>query len=231
MVVGVTTGFTKGLEISGVGYRAQLQGTKLVLALGYSHPVEVDPPEGISFQVETPTKLAVVGADKELVGQIGRLHPLASQAGALQGQGDPVRRRADPAQGRQGRQGRDGPSNDQEGSRATCCVASATSGIRLRIVGQHGAPAALDLPQRQVHLRPGDRRQQRTHARLRLEPGGDPGRRSGQGRCGPRRWAARSPQRAKAAGVSAVVLDRGGYRYHGRVRSLTEGAREGGLDL
>ena len=70
MVVGVTTGFTKPLEISGVGYRAQLQGTKLVLALGYSHPVEVDPPEGISFQVETPTRLAVVGADKELVGQM-----------------------------------------------------------------------------------------------------------------------------------------------------------------
>jgi large subunit ribosomal protein L6 len=69
MVVGVTTGFTKGLEISGVGYRAQLQGTKLVLALGYSHPVEVDPPDGISFQLETPTRLAVVGADKELVGQ------------------------------------------------------------------------------------------------------------------------------------------------------------------
>jgi len=70
MVVGVTTGFTRALEISGVGYRAQLQGTKLVLALGYSHPIEVDPPDGISFQVETPTKLAVVGADKELVGQI-----------------------------------------------------------------------------------------------------------------------------------------------------------------
>jgi len=69
MVVGVTTGFTKSLEISGVGYRAQLQGSKLVLALGYSHPVEVDPPSGISFQVETPTRLAVVGADKELVGQ------------------------------------------------------------------------------------------------------------------------------------------------------------------
>ena len=69
MVVGVTTGFTKGLEISGVGYRAQLQGPKLVLALGYSHPVEIDPPAGISFQVETPTRLAVTGADKELVGQ------------------------------------------------------------------------------------------------------------------------------------------------------------------
>jgi large subunit ribosomal protein L6 len=70
MVTGVTTGFTKALEISGVGYRAQLQGTKLVLALGYSHPVEVDPPTGIEFRLETPTRLAVFGADKELVGQI-----------------------------------------------------------------------------------------------------------------------------------------------------------------
>jgi large subunit ribosomal protein L6 len=70
MVTGVTTGFTKNLEISGVGYRAQLQGEKLVLALGYSHPVEVSPPEGIRFSLETPTRLSVIGADKELVGQV-----------------------------------------------------------------------------------------------------------------------------------------------------------------
>jgi large subunit ribosomal protein L6 len=70
MVVGVTSGFTKNLEISGVGYRAQLQGEKLVLALGYSHPVEVDPPAGIQFRVENPTRLGVFGADKELVGQV-----------------------------------------------------------------------------------------------------------------------------------------------------------------
>ena len=70
MITGVTSGFTKNLEISGVGYRAQLQGTKLVLALGYSHPVEVDPPAGIEFRVETPTRLGVFGADKELVGQV-----------------------------------------------------------------------------------------------------------------------------------------------------------------
>jgi large subunit ribosomal protein L6 len=69
MVTGVTNGFTKALEISGVGYRAQLQGTKLVLALGYSHPVEVVPPPGIEFRLESPTRLAVFGADKELVGQ------------------------------------------------------------------------------------------------------------------------------------------------------------------
>jgi len=69
MVTGVTTGFTRALEISGVGYRAQLQGQKLVLALGFSHPVEVDPPDGIEFRVESPTRLSVFGADKELVGQ------------------------------------------------------------------------------------------------------------------------------------------------------------------
>ena len=70
MVVGVTDGYRKGLEITGVGYRAALNGRKLTLNLGYSHPVEIDPPEGIAFEVENPTRLAVVGIDKELVGQI-----------------------------------------------------------------------------------------------------------------------------------------------------------------
>jgi large subunit ribosomal protein L6 len=70
MVVGVTDGYRKGLEITGVGYRAALSGNKLTLNLGYSHPIEIDPPAGISFEVESPTRLAVVGIDKELVGQI-----------------------------------------------------------------------------------------------------------------------------------------------------------------
>ena len=70
MVVGVTTGYRKGLEIIGVGYRAQKVGNNLQLALGYSHPIEVDPPAGISFELETPLRLAVVGIDKELVGQM-----------------------------------------------------------------------------------------------------------------------------------------------------------------
>ena len=70
MVVGVTAGYRKGLEINGVGYRAALIGRKLQLNLGYSHQIEIDPPAGISFEVENPTHLAVVGIDKELVGQI-----------------------------------------------------------------------------------------------------------------------------------------------------------------
>ena len=70
MVVGVTDGYRKGLEITGVGYRATKNGEKLTLNLGYSHPIEIDPPKGISFEVENPTRLAVVGIDKELVGQV-----------------------------------------------------------------------------------------------------------------------------------------------------------------
>lgn len=70
MVVGVTDGYKKTLEIVGVGYRAQLAGTKLVLNVGYSHPVEFVPPEGITFEVPTPNRIIVSGINKQQVGQI-----------------------------------------------------------------------------------------------------------------------------------------------------------------
>lgn len=70
MVEGVSNGFTKSLDIVGVGYRAQLQGKKLVLTIGYSHPVEMEPPAGISFEVPAPNKIIVAGIDKQLVGAI-----------------------------------------------------------------------------------------------------------------------------------------------------------------
>lgn len=69
MVTGVTEGFQKTLEIVGVGWRAQMQGKKLVLNLGFSHPVEFDPPQGIEIVVENPIKFTVKGINKELVGQ------------------------------------------------------------------------------------------------------------------------------------------------------------------
>ncbi|MCW8859888.1 MAG: 50S ribosomal protein L6 [Deltaproteobacteria bacterium] len=68
MVVGVTDGFQKNLEINGVGYRAEINGKVLTLALGYSHPVVYELPEGISVEVEKQTKLSVKGIDKQLVG-------------------------------------------------------------------------------------------------------------------------------------------------------------------
>ena len=80
MVEGVTDGFEKRLEIQGVGYRAALKGKNLELALGYSHPVSIEAPEGIDFEVPQPTEIIVRGIDKQLVGQvaadiqIGRAH-------------------------------------------------------------------------------------------------------------------------------------------------------------
>ena len=68
MVVGVTTGFKKDLEIVGVGYRAAKQGNNLVLTVGYSHPVEMEPGEGISIEVPTPNRITINGIDKEKVG-------------------------------------------------------------------------------------------------------------------------------------------------------------------
>jgi len=70
MVVGVTDGYAKTLEIVGVGYRVQQKGQNLEFALGYSHPIVVEPPEGITFRVEKPTQLVVEGIDKQRVGQV-----------------------------------------------------------------------------------------------------------------------------------------------------------------
>jgi large subunit ribosomal protein L6 len=69
MVTGVTTGYSKTLEIVGVGYRVQAKGKNLEFALGFSHPVVVEPPEGITFRVEAPTRFVVEGIDKQLVGE------------------------------------------------------------------------------------------------------------------------------------------------------------------
>jgi len=70
MVQGVTDGFAKELELVGVGYRAALRGQALELAVGYSHPVSMEPPAGISFEVPVPTQIVVRGIDKQAVGQI-----------------------------------------------------------------------------------------------------------------------------------------------------------------
>jgi large subunit ribosomal protein L6 len=98
MVTGVNDGFRRTLELVGVGYRAQMQGSKLVLALGFSHPVEIDPPEGITFTVEGP-RVHIDGIDKEAVGQVAanirKLRPPEPYLGkGIRYQGEVVRRKA-----------------------------------------------------------------------------------------------------------------------------------------
>ena len=98
MVEGVTKGFEKHLEIQGVGYRAQLRGSDLELAVGFSHPVTITPREGISFDVPQPTQVIVKGTDKQVVGQtaaeIRKVRPPEPYKGkGIRYQGEHVRRK------------------------------------------------------------------------------------------------------------------------------------------
>lgn len=98
MVVGVSEGFQKALELIGVGYRAQLQGSKLVLNVGYSHPVEITPPAGVTVEVPANTQVIVKGANKEEVGELaanirGTRPPEPYKGKGIRYQGEYVRRK------------------------------------------------------------------------------------------------------------------------------------------
>lgn len=99
MVVGVTEGYSKTLEISGTGYRVVPKGQGLEFSLGFSHPIQVDAPEGISFQVEGPTKFTVSGTDKQLVGEVAAnirklRKPDPYKAKGIRYSGEHIRRKA-----------------------------------------------------------------------------------------------------------------------------------------
>ena len=99
MVEGVTTGFKKELEINGVGYRAAKQGNKLALTLGFSHPVEMEAPAGITIEVPAPNKIVVSGADKEVVGAVAAdirkwRKPEPYKGKGIRYEGEVVRRKA-----------------------------------------------------------------------------------------------------------------------------------------
>ncbi|MEV4052559.1 50S ribosomal protein L6 [Amycolatopsis sp. NPDC005003] len=98
LVVGVTAGYEKKMEIHGVGYRVQAKGADLEFALGYSHPVKIEAPEGITFKVETPTRFSVSGIDKQKVGQISAVirklrRPDPYKGKGLRYEGEKIRRK------------------------------------------------------------------------------------------------------------------------------------------
>jgi large subunit ribosomal protein L6 len=104
MVLGVTTGFSKNLEIQGTGYRAAMDGNTVVLQLGYSHSIRYEVPQGITVKVETPTRIKVSGADKAQVGQVaanirGFRPPEPYKGKGVRYEGEYVRRKAGKAAG------------------------------------------------------------------------------------------------------------------------------------
>ena len=218
MVEGVTEGFEKRLEIQGVGYRAQLKGRNLEMALGYSHPVSVEPPEGIEFEVPQPTEIVVRGIDKQLVGQVAadirkRRPPEPYKGKGIRYRGEHVARKV-------GQAGMTVLTNRQRRLRRR-------RRVRARVTGTAERPRlSVYRSNRGVFAQLIDDGRGHTVAAVNwIEPelrkltAAEQAKRAGE----------LLAERAKAAGVETCVFDRGGYQYHGRVKALAEGAREGGL--
>ena len=220
MVHGVTEGFEKRLEIQGVGYRAQLRGNSLELALGYSHPVRVEAPEGIDFEVPRADADHRARHRQAGGGRDRGADPQAAPARALQGQGCSLRRRI---RGPQGRQARMTKVLEQKHARRF----RRRRKIRGRVEGTAERPRlSVYRSNRGVVAQLIDDDRGHTVASvtwiesdLRDLKAMEQAKRAGEVLAA----------RAKEAGVESCVFDRGGYKYHGRVKALADGAREGGL--
>ena len=220
MVQGVTDGYEKRLEIQGVGYRAQLKGKNLELAVGYSHPVPIPAPDGIEFEVPQPTRVVVKGISKQLVGETAAIIRKQRPPEPYKGKGIRYEGEYVAAQGRQARMS----TLTKEDRRL-----KRRRRVRAKISGTADAPADLGVPFEPRRLRAADRRHLgRTLAavnwfepELRTLAKAERTKRAGE----------LLAERAKAAGISEAVFDRGGYRYHGHVRAFAEAIREAGITV
>ena len=231
MVVGVEKGFSKELEVNGVGYRVQKDGKKLVMNLGYSHQVIVEEPEGITLEVPTPNKIVVSGTDKQKVGQIaaeirGKRPPEPYKGKGIKYTTETIRRKEGKAGGkkywevclmvskidkkaqRQKRHVRVRSKISGTPERPRLCVFRSNANIYAQVIDDvNGVTLA-------------------SASTLDKEFEG------AAGNCeAAKKVGAMVAQRAKEKGISVVVFDRGGCIYHGRVAALAEGAREGGLEF
>jgi len=223
MVRGVTRGYEKKLELVGVGFRAQVQGKSLNLTLGFSHPVNVPIPEGISIETPSQTEIVVKGIDRQKVGQIAaEIRDIRPQARAVQGQGCALRRRADH------------PQRGQEEMIITKKQRRLRRAVRTRAQIRNLGFARLTVHRTPKHIYaqvtdPAGAKVIATASTLQkavregLKTTGNVDAAKAVGRA--------IATRAKAAGVSKVAFDRSGFQFHGRVKALADAAREAGLEF
>ena len=227
-VTGVSEGWSKELEIVGIGYRAEKQGNEVVFNLGYSHPINFAIPDGIEIEVDGKANSGHGdGIDRQQVGQIAAEIRASAAARALQGQGHPLFRRADSHQGREA--GSDSMSRIKDRKQRRDKIKRR---FRAAVRGTADRPRlAVYRSLRHVYAQVIDDEQGR-HPRRGLDPGKD------SRRAISRRPATAKParcvgkliaERAKEQGVETVVFDRGGFQYHGVIRPSPNGAREAGL--
>ena len=221
MVEGVTDGYEKRLEIQGVGYRAQLKGKNLELAVGYSHPVPIPAPDGIEFEVPQPTRVVVKGISKQLVGETAAIIRKQRPPEPYKGKGIRYEGEYVAEEGRQARMSVITKENRRLKRRRR---------VRAKISGTADAPAHLGVPLQPRPLGAADRRR---HRRARSPPstGTSPSCASSAKPTRTKRAGELLAERAKAAGVSEAVFDRGGYQYHGHVQAFAEAIREAGITV
>ncbi len=211
----------EALEIQGVGYRAQLKGKNLELAVGYSHPVPIPAPAGIEFEVPQPTRIVVKGISKQLVGETAAIirkqrPPEPYKGKGIRYEGEYVARKV----------GKGRMTVITKGDRRL----KRRRRVRAKISGTADASADLRVPLQQGPLRAADRRRRR-RARSPRSTGTSPSCARSPKPSAPSAPGELLAERAKAAGVSEAVFDRGGYRYHGHVRAFAEAIRESGLTV
>ena len=230
MVAGVTEGYTKKLEIVGTGYRVVAKGTDLEFALGFSHPVVIPAPEGITLRRRDADP--VLGLrDRQAAGRRGRREPAqASQARPVQGQGRALRGRSHSPQGRKGRSlAMAVATKIGSGSRTRVARSRRHLRVRKKVAGTSVRPRmVVNRSTRHLFVQVVDDTTGTTlawastmEADLRSD--------SGDKTAKARKVGELVADRAKSAGIETVVFDRGGNKYHGRVAALADGARDAGL--
>ena len=238
MVVGVTDGFSKDLEIVGVGYRATPQGDRTIeLALGFSHPVKIEAPDGITFEVPAPTRVTVRGIDKEKVGQVAADIRAIRKPEPYKGKG--VRYAGERVQRKAGKAGASRQGRDHQGDVMTMSAQTKRTArirrhrrVRKQVQGTAERPRlAVFRSNKHLVMQVIDDGAGRTLAAASTIEAGV----KSEGSTGNTVAAARVgklvAERAKAAGVTKVVFDRGGFLYHGRVAAAADAAREAGLEF
>ncbi len=230
-VQGVSTGFTREMDITGVGYRADVKGKIATFTLGYSHPIEVLLPEGVELKIDKQTHLTLSGYDKQMVGQVAANIRALRPPDPYKHKG--VRYTGEALRKKVGKTGASATGAKLKMARSSKNVVRVRihTRIRHRVRGSEERPRlAVFRSLKHIYAQViDDRRGHTVAAASSGEKKGEAG--NGGNLAGAKQVGKIIAERAKAQGITKVVFDRGGYLYHGRIKALADAAREAGLEF